>query len=239
MRILSFVTQKGGSGKSTIASSLAIAAAEAGERVFIIDMDQQASLTRWYSVRTDKANVAVEAVTKAKLESALKALEKSGVTLVIIDTPGSESAASEAAMKVADLSIIPARPNVFDLWASENTRKTLRGLRKEYAFLLNQCPPAQQSARVEQGAQALQAMGGLLTPLISARVDYQEASRNGLGVTELAPHSAAAEEMRTLWRNIKRRMARGKAKPAAAKSTSAKSTSTKPASSKKPLKKAA
>jgi len=219
MRILSFVTQKGGSGKSTIASSLAMAATEAGERVFIIDMDQQASLTRWYSVRTDKANVAVEAVTKGKLTNALKALEKSGVSLVIIDTPGSESAASEAAMKVADLCIIPSRPNVFDLWASENTRKTLRSLRKEYSFLLNQCPPAQQSARVEQGAQALQAMGGILTPLISARVDYQEASRNGLGVTELAPHSEAAEEMRALWRNIKRRMTRGKAKPAATRMT--------------------
>lgn len=39
MHVLAFVTQKGGSGKSTIASSMAIAAHEAGERVFIIDMD--------------------------------------------------------------------------------------------------------------------------------------------------------------------------------------------------------
>jgi chromosome partitioning protein len=228
MRIISLVTQKGGSGKSTIASSLAVAASEAGERVFIIDMDQQASLTRWYAVREDKSGIAVETIGKGKLATALKALEKSGVTLAIIDTPGSESAAAEAAMKAADLCIIPARPNVFDLWASENTRKTLRSLRKEYAFLLNQCPPAQQSARVEQGAHALQAMGGLLTPLVAARVDYQEASRNGLGVTEWAPSSAAADEMRQLWRNIKRRMTRGNGKAAA-----------KPAATKKPVKKAA
>ena len=131
-------------------------------------------------------------------------------------------------MKVADLCIIPARPNVFDLWASENTRKALRSLRKEYAFLLNQCPPAQQSARVEQGAHALQAMGGLLTPLVAARVHYQEASRNGLGVTEWAPSGAAADEMRQLWRNIKRRMTRGNGKAAA-----------KPVVPKKPVKKAA
>jgi len=58
---------------------------------------------------------------------------------------------------------------------------------KEYAFLLNQCPPAQQNARVEQGAKALQAMGGLLAPMVSSRVDYQEAARQGLAVSELHP----------------------------------------------------
>lgn len=213
MRILSLVTQKGGSGKSTIASSLAIAAQQAGERVFIIDMDAQASLLRWYKAREDKSNIAVEAVTAGRLNSAIKALEKAGVTLVIIDTPGTESSASAAAMKAADLCIIPSRPNVFDLWASETTRKTIRSLRKQYAFLLTQCPPAQQSARVEQGAQALEAMGGLLMPMVGARVDYQEASRLGLGVGELAPSGVAADEMRKLWRNIKRRMAQGKKKP--------------------------
>lgn len=216
MRTLALVTQKGGSGKSTLASSLAVAAYEGGERVFIIDMDPQASLVRWFKNREDK-EVAVEAVTPGKLGAALRALEKAGVTLVIIDTPGTESHAAEAAMKAADLCIIPARPNVFDLWASETTRKSLRALRKDYAFLLTQCPPVQQSTRVQQGAQALQAMGGLLTPMIVSRADYQDASREGMGVTEYAPSGAAADEMRKLWRNVKRRMGQGKASLAARK----------------------
>lgn len=214
MRTIALVTQKGGSGKSTIAASLAIAAHEAGETVFVIDMDPQASLLRWFKARNEK-DVAVEAVTPGRLNSALNAMEKAGVSLVIIDTPGTESHSAEQAMKAAQLSIIPARPNAFDLWASENTRKTLRRLRKDYTFLLNQCPPAQQNARVKEGAKALQAMGGLLTPLISARVDYQDAARQGMGVTEIAPSGEAAHEMRRLWRNIKRRMAQGKPKPAA------------------------
>lgn len=209
MRTIAFVTQKGGSGKSTLASSLAVAAHEAGERVFVVDMDPQASLMRWFKTRETK-DIAVEAITPGKLNAAMKAMEKAGVTLVILDTPGAESNAAEAAMKNANLCIIPARPNVFDLWASENTRKTLRSLRKEYAFLLNQCPPAQQSARVHQGAQALQAMGGLLTPLVSARTDYQDAAKMGLGVTEYAPSGSAAEEVRKLWRNVKRRLSSGK-----------------------------
>ncbi|HEY8581013.1 MAG TPA: ParA family protein [Beijerinckiaceae bacterium] len=205
MRTIAFVTQKGGSGKSTIASSLAVAAHEAGERVFVIDMDPQASLLRWFKIRRDKG-IAVEAVTPGKLPAALNALSKSGVTLVIIDTPGSDSAVAQAAMKAADLCVIPSRPNVFDLWASELTRQQLRALKKEYVFLLNQCPPAQQSQRVHDGAKALEAMGGLLTPMIGARVDYQEAARHGWGVTELAPSSVASEEVRKLWGSVKRRL---------------------------------
>lgn len=213
MQILALVTQKGGSGKSTIASSLAVAAHEAGERVFVIDMDPQASLVKWFKVR-GKKDVAVEAVTPGKLGPALKALEKAGVSLVIIDTPGAESPAAETAMKAADLCVIPARPNVFDLWASEATRKTLRAIKRDYVFLLNQCPPAQQSARVEEGARALEAMGGLITPMVSSRVDYQEAARQGLGVTELHSSGMAADEMRRLWKSVKRRMAKsGKAAP--------------------------
>lgn len=207
MRTIALVTQKGGSGKSTIASSLAVAAHEAGERVFIIDMDPQASLLRWFKVRKEK-DIAVEAVSPAKLSAALAALEKSGVTLVVIDTAGSDNASSLAAMKASDLCLIPCRPNAFDLWASENTRKQARELRKEYAFLLTQCPPAQQSARVDEGAKALEAMGGLITPLIGSRVDYQEAARMGWGVTELNPSGMAAGETRKLWSSIKRRLAK-------------------------------
>jgi chromosome partitioning protein len=209
MRTIAFVTQKGGSGKSTLAACLAVAAHEKGERVFLIDTDPLMSLSKWAKTRHEK-NIPVEWVPAGKLQSALAMLEKKGLTLAIIDTGAGESPASAAAIKAADLCIIPARPNAFDLWASELTRKACSAARKEFAFLLNQCPPAQQSARIEDGANALEAMGGLLTPLVSTRVDYQEAARHGLGVTELNPQGVAAEEMRDLWASVKRRMARGK-----------------------------
>ena len=47
-------------------------------------------------------------------------------------------------------------------------------------------------------------MGGLISPLILARVDYQEAARHGWGVTEFNPYGAAAQEMHGLWQSIKR-----------------------------------
>jgi chromosome partitioning protein len=210
MRTLAFVTQKGGSGKSTLASSLAVAAHEAGERVFIIDMDPQQSLVNWAKTR-GLDDVPVSSVTAGRLQATLNALEKNGFTLAIIDTAGADGGSSSAAMKAADLNIIPSRPNIFDLWASKQTRATLKSLRSEFVFVLNQCPPAQQTTRVEEGAAALEEMGGLITPLILARVDYQEAARHGWGVTEINPNGAAAEEIKTLWASIKRRLAKGKA----------------------------
>jgi len=77
-------------------------------------------------------------------------------------------------------------------------------------------------------------MGGLLAPLVSARVDYQEAVRLGLGAAELNPHGVAAAEMRELWASVKRRLkkipaARAGAKPAAVKAPSARAGRLKPA----------
>jgi chromosome partitioning protein len=233
MRIIAFVTQKGGAGKSTLASNISVAAQQAGEKVFIVDLDPLQSLVKWSKLRGQN-DIPVEHVPVAKLAKALDALEKKGVTLVVIDAPGQDSEYSLAAIRAADLCIIPARPNVFDLWASEVTRVSVKEAGKEFAFLLNQCPPAQQNARVEQGAKALQAMGGLLAPLVSARVDYQEAARHGLSAGEYNPYGVAAGEMRELWACVKRRLkkvsaSKAEAKPApVAKSALVKSAPAKP-----------
>ncbi|MBV1705153.1 MAG: ParA family protein [Hyphomicrobiales bacterium] len=214
MRTLAFVTQKGGSGKSTIASSLAVAAMEAGEKVAVVDTDPQKSLMGWAKTR-GADDVHVEAATGAKLGDALKALAKKGYTLAIVDTPGADLVTVAHAIKASDLCVVPARPTAFDIWASAAVCKALKEHRKEFVFLLNQCPPAQQSARIEDGAKALEAMGGLVTPLVLSRVDFQDATRNGLGATEINAGGAAASEIRALWASLRRRLAR--AKPAARK----------------------
>src|ERR1700723_364031 len=120
-------------------------------------MDPQASLVSWAKAR-GLDDVPVVASTPTKLTALLEALEKKGVTLVIIDTPGADGAISTAAMKAADLNVIPSRPSVFDLWASAQTRAALKEAQSNYVFLLNQCPPAQQPARVEEGFSTLEIM---------------------------------------------------------------------------------
>jgi chromosome partitioning protein len=207
MQTIAFVTRKGGAGKSTLASSLAVAAQEMRETVAVVDMDPQGSLTKWARMR-GSSDIEVVASGAARLPETLDRLEAAGRTLVIVDTPGAEGPASSAAMTAADLSIIPSRPSLFDLWASAQTRSALKAAGGDFVFLLNQCPPAQQSARVRDGVETLEEMGALISPLILSRVDYQEAARHGFGVTELNPNGAAAQEMRGLWTSIRRRLAR-------------------------------
>jgi chromosome partitioning protein len=209
MRTIAFVGQKGGSGKSTIASSLAVAAHEMKEEVCVVDMDQQGSLAHWAKIRAAD-DIDVIASGAARLPALLASLERKGVTLAILDTPGAEGAASSAAMRVADLNIVPSRPSMFDMWASARTRAALEEIGAKFVFLLNQCPAAQQAARVQDGVEALEEMGGLISPLVLARVDYQEAVRQGWGVTEFNPYGAAAQEMRGLWQSINRRLSQAK-----------------------------
>ncbi|HEY8163412.1 MAG TPA: ParA family protein [Methylocystis sp.] len=205
MHIVAFVTQKGGAGKSTLASNVAVASHIAGERVFICDLDPLQALVKWSRARK-ALDIPVEHIPTGKLTPALAALESKGVTLAIIDTPAADLSHFEEAVRAADLCVIPARPNALDLWASEMTLAKIRSFGKNYAFLLNQCPPAQQGVRVERGAKALQELGALLAPLVSTRVDYQDAIRLGLGVGELNPNGAAAREMRKLWASLRNRL---------------------------------
>jgi chromosome partitioning protein len=208
MRTLAFVSQKGGSGKSTIVSSVAVAAHQANEKVCVIDMDPQGSLTNWARLRA-AGDIEVLASGGAGLPALLATLERRGVTLALLDTPGAEGAASSAAMGVADLNIVPSRPSLFDLWASARARAALEGIGAKFVFLLNQCPPTR-TARVQDGVEALEEMGRLISPLILARVDYQDAARRGRGVTELNSSGAAAQEMRGLWQSITARLVEAK-----------------------------
>jgi chromosome partitioning protein len=214
MRTIAFVSQKGGSGKSTIASSLAVAAHEMEEKVCVIDMDPQGSLMNWARIRAAD-DIEVLASGAARLPALLASLERRGVTLALLDTPGAEGAASSAAMRAANLNIVPSRLSLFDLWASARTRTALEEIGAKFVFLLNQCPAAQQAARIQDGVEALEEMGRLISPPILARVEYQEAARRGQGVTELDPLGAAAREMRELWQSISRRLAPVKAAPIA------------------------
>jgi chromosome partitioning protein len=205
VRKIAIVTQKGGAGKTTLAVCLAVAAREAGEKVFVIDLDPLRSLVNW-AERRQGGDIAVMGAQPDKLHNILSRLEASGVTLVIFDTPAGDNVAADAAMNEAQLCLVTTRPNIFDVEASGVTLKKLKVRKRDYAIVLNQCPPQRQSPRIRQGIAALEAMGALLTPLVAARADYQEAARRGLGVTELNSGGAAAAEVRELWRSVRARL---------------------------------
>ncbi len=209
MRTLTLVTQKGGAGKTTLAASLAVAAAEAGETVVALDLDPQGSLASWGDTRTNDAPVIDRVgIEKApQLPAILKALGKQGFTLAILDTAGTESTGGNLAMRAADLCLIPARPSRLDLQATLPTVEALMRLemRDRFAFVLNQCPSGRNS-RATEAASGLAIFGVLAEPMVMQRADHQDALAAGQGVTEYAGDGKAAEEVRALWAWINRKM---------------------------------
>jgi chromosome partitioning protein len=196
MRTIAVAMQKGGSGKSTLAIGLAVAAMLDGERVAILETDPQGTVSNW-GVRRATAEPAVARVAYAiQLERALRSLAADGRTLAIVDTPaGADNALTAAAMRAADLCLLPTRPSVADIEASHATVRLLRSFEKPFAFVLNQT-----AARYQAGeAEPLNRHGVLALPCIVLRNDHQHAVAAGLGVTEFAPNGKAAQEIRSLW----------------------------------------
>jgi chromosome partitioning protein len=144
MRTITFASAKGGVGKSTLAASLGVAALQAGEKPFLIDMDAQGSLTAWGGRRTGD-DLPVDRIDAARLPNALAGLAGAGY-------------AAAAAMRAADLVIIPARPSTLDLEASRPTLAALARLDRPYAFVLNACAGGR-SSRIEDASRARRCSG--------------------------------------------------------------------------------
>ncbi|WP_460448093.1 nucleotide-binding protein [Alsobacter sp. SYSU BS001988] len=214
MRTITLVTQKGGTGKTTIAASLAVAAAAAGESVVALDLDAQRSLAGWGEARSE-ATVAVDQVGAEflpRLPQVLEALKGRGFTLAILDTAGVGSTGGNLAMKAATLCLVPARPSRLDLQATLPTLESLvrLGMRDRFAFVLNQCPTGR-GTRSSEAARGLAEFGVLADPPLGLRADHQDAMATGQGVTEYAGKGKAADEIRMLWAWVDHKM---KAKPA-------------------------
>jgi chromosome partitioning protein len=196
MYVLALVTQKGGTGKSSLAVSLAVAAQERGLKVYIIDLDLQATARNWFE-RREAAEPEVATVEANRLPAALMALQRKGFDLVILDTPGVDTPATTAAMQAADLCLIPARPSVADIEAAKPTIRSLNKLGKPFSFVLNQCPP-NRSIRTMDAYRALQLMGGVSGVTLALRADHVDALAQGQGVTERDAQGKAAGEIREL-----------------------------------------
>ena len=210
MQTIVLATRKGGSGKSTLAIGIALAAIQAGHTVRLIETDSQGTLSNWQS-RRPYAKLIVEPVyVAADVEQRLQALERDGITLVIIDTSGGVDAATTSAIRHADLCLIPARPSVADIEATASTLSVVRAWNKPFAYILNQTPIRGQrlgnAATALSDEAALDIGGVVATPFIAMRNDHQDALSAGLAVCEYAPASKSAEEIRSLWQWIEAKL---------------------------------
>jgi chromosome partitioning protein len=200
MRILTLASQKGGTGKTTLAAHLAVEAerSKAGP-VAVIDTDPQGSLAAWWNTR-EAATPLFAAVNIAQLTEHLQRLRQQGIKLVIIDTPPQTLDTINNANAVADFVLIPARPSPHDLRAVAAVVEMVERAKKPFCFVINGATP--RSIIAKQAVSALAEHGKVAPATIHQRVDFAASMTDGLTVSELAPESPSAKEITVLCKYV-------------------------------------
>jgi chromosome partitioning protein len=203
MFIIAMITQKGGTGKTTLALNLAVAAAEQGCKPLIIDVDMQASACKWADRRGEDKSPHVIDAQPSRLANAIEKAESMGFDFAIIDTPAKSGDAGLAAAKVADIVLIPCRPQILDLETIESTKDIIRLAGSPAAMaILNAVPPVGHRRREDAGDFLKQYDIPICTQAVSHRAIFGDATAMGQSVIESEPEGKAAQEIREVYLQV-------------------------------------
>jgi len=199
MKTIALIGQKGGSGKTTIATALAVRAALDGKSVALIDLDPQGTATKWAELRGQDtpAIVSCQIFMLAKMLAQAKA---GGADIAIIDTPGKIEQAAVEASKLADLALIPVRATAFDLNALTELRNLLSIAGDPLSYVVINAAPPQGRRHIDAKA-VIEGMHSLKVASVHLcqRNAYADATISGLTVTEYEPGGKAAQEIDALY----------------------------------------
>jgi len=204
MKTLAVLSRKGGTGKTTLAIHLAVAAERAGHTTILIDLDPQASAAKWNDEREGDSPFVLTA-PPSRLKEVLAKAADSGVTLAILDTaPHTETAALDAA-NAAQMALIPCKPALIDLHAITSTINVVRLADVPARIVFNAVP-----ARGDRAAQAREAVKVFEVPCapceIGNRIAFSDAYGAGLTAQEYEPRGKASREIKDLYTYISAEM---------------------------------
>lgn len=200
MKVIAVLNQKGGAGKTTIATHLARAIQLAGQDVLLVDSDPQGSARDWAAVREDQP-VTVVGIDRPTIERDLKNLAKKDV--VVIDGAPQAADLAVSAIKAADFVLIPVQPSPYDIWATADLvelvkqRIEITDGRLRAAFVVSR---AIKGTKI--GAEVSAALEGYGLPVLDTRVIqrvvYPGTAASGSTVLDAEPAGDAAAEIRAL-----------------------------------------
>ena len=202
MRIYSLISQKGGTGKSTLARQFAVLTSET-EPSILIDRDPQQTTSKWWARRHELPDAPERPdlidLDGAPLTEAAAALRRKAAGTVFIDTRPAVDASEAEAARISDLVIVPVRPSPDDLEAVGETLKILRRIDKRAVLIVN---AAKTPGRAVNARAALSRYPVPVCPVhIADRTVYLDAALEGRGVGEMKGAIAreALDELRQAW----------------------------------------
>lgn len=202
---------KGGSGKTTVATNLAVALALEGRDVLLVDADDQETATdfsAWRNERTEGRTgyTSVQLTGQAASEELRRLASK--FEDVVIDTGGRDTTSQRAALTVADLYLVPFNPRSFDVWTLEKVTRLIQEIQtvnpdlRSYAFLNRADPRGSDNDEAADALRDTEVLQFIDAPL-GNRKAYANAAAQGLGVLELHPEDRkASTEFRVLYQQI-------------------------------------
>lgn len=218
MRVWSIVSQKGGSGKTTLALHLAIAAMSKGIAVSVFDLDPQRSAEQWSELR-ERAHATEEPAvvhgTATGLDGMLQAAREHETGLVIIDTPPAVDKSMIYAAAAGHVVIVPTRSSVLDQFALRETLDYLKRIGSlPKAIVVLNAPGSDKKAKADTEAIVRREFNvALLDVALEDHADLATSLRTGRGVTESAPNRKAGKLMLEIYQQItqfERKLAKSK-----------------------------
>jgi chromosome partitioning protein len=203
MKVIAIVSQKGGSGKTTLALHLATAAEKAGLSTAVLDLDPQASAAGWNDSRKHEVPVVISLVPN-RLSQGLEAAREGGAKLVVIDTAPHTETPAMSAIEAADLVIIPCRPGILDLRAIGATAKMVR-LAQKSAFVLLNAMPTRSASLLADASAAVEQHGLKVAPVaLQQRAAFAHALTAGMTASEYEPSGKASQEVSALLKWVRK-----------------------------------
>lgn len=200
MKTIAVLNQKGGAGKTTIATHLATALQHSGHSVLLIDSDPQGSARDWAAVREDHP-ISVVGMDRPTIERDVKSLAP--VDFVIIDGAPQASDLAVSAIKASDFILIPVQPSPYDIWATADLvdlvkqRIEITDGKLQAAFIVSRAITGSNIGK-EISVILEDYELPVLTTKIHQRVDYPGTAAGGSTVIEDYPRSEGAREMMEL-----------------------------------------